>query len=191
MTVNKEDTKETSINKYKNIIGIDVGQNFIATSYDSNSKVKFYKGRYLKDMRANYKHLRKQLQEKGTHNAHNKIKTLNQKENRTMTYVNHKISKEIVDYAYKTKGIIVMENITGIHLSCKVKKNNRYYRISWAFEQLQSCPKCGHTHKNNRNKKLHIFKCKACSYNLNDDLIGAKNIQLKGILEREKLSQLA
>ena len=57
-------------------IGIDLGQNFLATTYNSNSNIKFYKGRYLKDVRAKYKHLRKQLQEKGTHNAHNKIKTM-------------------------------------------------------------------------------------------------------------------
>lgn len=213
ITVSKEECEELTVNEYKNIIGIDLGQNFIATLYDSKGNIKFYKGRKLKDMRANYKHLRKQLQEKGTHNAHNKIKALNTKENRTMTYINHKISKEIVDYAYKTKAIITMENLQGINLSCKVKKDNRYYRVSWAFNQLQSfinykakqlglkviyidprytsqtCPKCGHTHKDNRNKKLHIFKCKACGYSLNDDLMASKNIQAKGIIERQKLEQ--
>lgn len=215
ITVSKEDVKETPIAEFKNIIGIDLGQNFIATLYDSKGMVKFYKGRYLKDMRSNYKHLRKQLQEKGTHNAHNKIKTLNQRENRTIIHINHKISREIVDYAYKTKAIIVIENLTGINLSCKVKKENKYYRVSWAFDQLQrfieykaeplglkviyidprytsqTCPKCGHTHKDNRNKKLHTFKCKACGYTLNDDLIGAKNIYAKGLTERQRIEQQA
>lgn len=211
ITVNKEDVKEIAIEDYKNIIGIDLGQNFIATLCDSKNKVKFYKGRYLKDMRANYKHLRKQLQEKGTHNAHNKIKALNQREQRTMTYINHQISRDIVNYAKQTKAIIVMENLKGITLSCKVRKENRYYRVSWAFDQLQNfieykanqlglkviyidpkytsqkCPKCGHTHKENRDKKTHTFKCKGCGYTLNDDLIGAKNIKNKGIEQRHKL----
>lgn len=115
ITVNKE-AEEKALNEFQNIIGIDIGQNFIATIYDSKSKIKFYKGRYLKNMRAKYKHLRKQLQEKGTHNAHNKIKALNQKEQRTMTYINHCISKNIVNYAKETNAIIVMENLKGIIL---------------------------------------------------------------------------
>ena len=206
ITVNKE-IKEKELNEFKNIVGIDLGQNFLATIYNSNSNIKFYKGRYLKDVRAKYKHLRKQLQEKGTHNAHNKIKTINQREQRTMTYINHCISKDIVKQAKESNAIIVMEDLTGINLSCKVKRNNRYYRVSWAFYELQSfieykaiqaglrviyvdpaytsqtCPKCGHVDKSNRNKKLHFFCCKKCSYSLNDDLIGAKNILNKGILE--------
>ncbi|MBN3346585.1 hypothetical protein CF050_06760 [Clostridium botulinum] len=44
----------------------------------------------------------------------------------------------------------------------------------------QICSFCGHTYKYNRNKKLHLLKRKACSYTLNDDLIGAKNIHHKG-----------
>ena len=210
ITVNKE-IEEQPITKFKNIIGIDVGQNFIATTYDSNGKIKCYKGKYLKDMRAKYKHLRKQLQEKGTHNAHKKIKTINQREKRMMTYINHCISKDVVNQAKETNAIIVMEDLTGINLSCRVKKENRYYRVSWAFSELQqfieykamnlglkviyinprytsqTCSKCGYIATNNRNKKLHIFKCKACGYTLNDDLIAAKNIQHKGYNERIRL----
>ncbi|EDT83790.1 RNA-guided endonuclease InsQ/TnpB family protein [Clostridium botulinum] len=210
ITVSKE-VQEKPLNEFKNIIGIDLGQNFIATFYDSKGKIKFFKGRYLKDMRAKYTRLRKQLQRKGTYNAHKKIVTINQREQRTMTYINHKISKEIVEYAKQNNAIIAMENLTGINLSCKVKKDNRYYRVSWAFNQLQqfieykavqaglkviyinpkytsqTCPICGHIHKDNRNKKLHIFKCRACGCTLNDDLIGAKNIQHKGYDEKVKL----
>jgi putative transposase len=210
ITVNSE-VEEKPLDKYKNIIGIDVGQNFIATCYDSNGSVKFYKGRYLKNMRAKYKHLRKQLQEKGTHNAHKKLKDINQREQRTMTDINHSISKDIVKHAKETNAIIVMEDLKGINLSCKVKKNNRYYRISWAFNELQSfieykamqeglkvmyidpaytsqtCPKCANVDRGNRNHKLHLFRCKACGYSLNDDLIAAKNIQHKGYNEKLKL----
>lgn len=45
----------------------------------------------------------------------------------------------------------------------------------------QSCPKCGHTEKANRNKKLHLFTCKTCGYRSNDDRIGAMNLYRKGI----------
>ncbi len=37
----------------------------------------------------------------------------------------------------------------------------------------QTCPKCGHTEKANRNKKIHLFCCRNCGYKSNDDRIGA------------------
>ncbi|HEG0992745.1 TPA: transposase, partial [Campylobacter jejuni] len=45
----------------------------------------------------------------------------------------------------------------------------------------QTCPKCGHVEKANRNKKLHLFKCKNCQYESNDDRVGAMNLHRKGI----------
>lgn len=207
ITVNKE-VEELDIAKYDNVIGIDLGQNFLATINDSKGMVKFYKGRYLKDVRAKYKYLRKQLQEKGTHNAHNKIVSINQREQRFMTDINHQVSRDIVNYAKKNNSIIAMEDLSGINMSCKVKKENRYYRVSWAFEELQSfieykaieeglkvfyvnpkytsqkCPKCGHTHKTNRDKKNHVFKCKACNYTANDDYVASQNIKNIAIEKR-------
>jgi putative transposase len=43
------------------------------------------------------------------------------------------------------------------------------------------CPKCGYTHKSNRNHKIHTFTCGKCSYTSNDDRIGAMNLRQKGI----------
>lgn len=45
----------------------------------------------------------------------------------------------------------------------------------------QTCPKCGHIEKENRDKKNHIFCCKACGYKSNDDRIGAMNLYRMGI----------
>jgi transposase len=45
----------------------------------------------------------------------------------------------------------------------------------------QRCPVCGHTEKANRNKKMHLFCCKSCSYKSNDDRIGAMNLYCMGI----------
>ena len=50
----------------------------------------------------------------------------------------------------------------------------------------QTCPKCGHIEKSNRNKKHHIFCCKNCGYQSNDDRIGAMNLWNKGIQYIEK-----
>ena len=45
----------------------------------------------------------------------------------------------------------------------------------------QMCPKCGHTHKLNRDHKKHCFCCRNCGYRSNDDRIGAMNIYMRGV----------
>jgi len=45
----------------------------------------------------------------------------------------------------------------------------------------QTCPKCGHVEKSNRNKRTHSFTCKNCHYTSNDDRIGAMNFWRKGV----------
>jgi putative transposase len=55
----------------------------------------------------------------------------------------------------------------------------------------QQCPKCGHTEKANRNKKIHLFCCKSCGYQSNDDRIGAMNLRQKGIEYRHGVSASA
>lgn len=88
----------------------------------------------------------------------------------------------------------------------------RYEIVSWSFYDLrqkieykaklngskvvavdpkytsQTCPKCGHVEKGNRDKKRHIFVCQNCGYHSNDDRIGAMNLHRKGI---EYLSAVA
>lgn len=49
-----------------NIVGIDRGIRFLAATYDSNGKSVFYNGNQVKQKRAHYKLLRKQLQQVGT-----------------------------------------------------------------------------------------------------------------------------
>jgi len=44
----------------------------------------------------------------------------------------------------------------------------------------QTCPKCGHISKNNR-KSQSKFVCKSCGFSENADVVGAKNILVRGI----------
>ena len=53
----------------------------------------------------------------------------------------------------------------------------------------QKCPKCGHTHKENRNKDKHIFECKACNCKSNDDRIGAINLRQLGIEYHSRINK--
>lgn len=191
--------------KINKIVGIDLGINFLATTYDSEGKTIFYNGRNIKSKRGNYKSLRKQLQKCGTKSAKRKIKSIGSRENRWMSDVNHSITKALVD-KYGENTLFILEDLAGIRNATeKVNINNKYVSVSWAFYQFrqlleykakmnksmviavdpkytsQQCPKCGHIEKANRDKRNHIFKCKNCSYQSNDDRIGAMNLWRKGI----------
>ena len=197
--------KEASPNNIGQVVGVDFGVNFIATTYDSKGETFFHRGRHIKDKRAQYSKVRKSLQQRGTPSSRRRLKAIGQKENRWMTDVNHQVSKALVD-KYGKNTLFVLEDLTGIRNTTeKVRKSNKYVYVSWAFYQLrqmieyksqinesiaivvdpryssQTCPKCGHTHKDNRNKKKHIFCCQNCRYTSNDDRIAAMNLQQKGI----------
>ena len=60
------------------------------------------------------------------------------------------------------------------------EKTIQKYKVNPAYTS-QTCPKCGHTEKANRNKKLHTFCCKNCGYKSNDDRVGAMNLHRMGI----------
>lgn len=187
------------------IVGIDLGINFLATTYDSHGKTSFYNGRTVKHKRGVFKSTRKQLQMRQTPSARKKLKQIGSRENRYVTDVNHRITKALVD-KYPNGTLFVLEDLTGVRsVTEKVRAKNRYVSVSWAFYQFrqmleykaemngqkvivvdprytsQTCPKCGHIAKANRNKKLHTFTCQNCEYQSNDDRIGAMNLHRKGI----------
>ncbi|AJY75422.1 RNA-guided endonuclease InsQ/TnpB family protein [Paenibacillus beijingensis] len=187
------------------VAGVDMGIHFVAVSYDSQGKSLFFNGRLIKNKRSIYKHMRKQLQQLGTASARRKLKRIGQRENRWMSDVNHQVSKALVE-RYGANTLFVVEDLSGVRqVTERVRVKNRYETVSWAFYQLrqmieykalmagsrmiavdprftsQTCPKCGHTEKGNRNKKKHTFCCKTCGYQSNDDRIGAMNLQRKGI----------
>lgn len=183
-----------------NIVGVDLGINFLATTYDSQGKTTFYNGNIVKHKRGKFKATRKQLQTRQTPSSRKKIKQIGSRENRYVTDVNHQITKALRGTMF------VLEDLTGVRSATeKVRVKNRYVSVSWAFYQFrqmleykaelngqkvivvdpkytsQTCPKCGNIEKANRNKKLHTFKCKNCQYQSNDDRIGAMNLHRKGI----------
>ena len=183
-----------------NIVGHDRGIRFLVSSYASNGKTNFYSGNKVKQKRGHYKALRKQLQQVGTPSSRRRIKAIGQRENRWMRDVNHCISKALVES--NPKGTLhVLEDLSGIRSATeKVKVRNRYVMVSWSYYDLeqkliykardkgqkvikvnpeytsQTCPKCGHIEKGNRDKYRHIFCCKNCGYTSNDDRIGAMNL---------------
>lgn len=202
------DVEDVSLDDISNIVGVDMGINFLATSYDSKGKTTFYKGREIKDRRAQYKRLRSELQSKNTRSSKKRLASIGSRENRWINDVNHCIAKALVNDAGKNS-LIVLEDLTGIRSATeRFCKKDRYVSASWAFYDLrqkieykarlnecltvavdpaytsQKCPKCGYTSKKNRNKKKHVFCCKKCSYTSNDDRIAAMNLHSMGIQYR-------
>ena len=122
-----------------------------------------------------------------------------------MQDVNHCISKALVES--NPKGTLhVIEDLSEIRSATeRVRVKDRYVSVSWSYYDLeqkliykanehgqkvikvnprytsQTCPKCGHIAKDNRDKQKHIFCCKNCCYTSNDDRIGAMNLYRMGI----------
>ena len=196
---------ELQKSEVSNVVGIDRGIRFLVATYDSKGKSVFYDGNAVKQKRAHYKALRKQLQQVGTPSSRKRIKAIGQRENRWIQDINHCVSKSLVKN--NTEGtLFVIEDLTGIRAATEsVKVKDRYVSVSWSYYDLeqklsykalkhhqlvekvnpaytsQTCPKCGHTEKENRNKHKHIFCCKNCGYKSNDDRIAAMNLHRMGI----------
>ena len=196
---------ELTISKVSNVVGIDRGIRFIATTYDSKGKTTFYDGNAIKQKRGHYKALRKELQQVRTPSSRRRLKAIGQRENRWMQNVNHCISKALVE-SNPNGTLFILEDLTGIRSATeKVLVKDRYVSVSWSYYDLeqklaykalknhqliekvnpaytsQTCPKCGHTERANRDKHKHLFCCKNCGYKSNDDRIGAMNLHRMGI----------
>lgn len=199
------DIPDVQIEDINNVVGIDRGIRFLATTYDSQGKTKFYSGKAIKQKKSCYVEVRKQLQQRKTASSRRRLKKIGNRENRWMNDVNHCLSKALVN-AYSAKTMFSLEDLTGIRGATeKVRKKDRYVQVSWSYYDLeqkltykaeckgqkvikvnarytsQMCPKCGHTHKSNRDHKNHCFCCRNCGYRSNDDRIGAMNVYMRGV----------
>ncbi len=199
------DIEESNISDICNVVGIDRGINFVVATYDSKHKSGFVSGKEIKQKRAHYSKLRKELQMRQTPSARRRLLAIGQRENRWMQDVNHCVSKALVESNPKHT-LFVLEDLSGVRNATeRVQTRDRYVSVSWSFYDLeqkliykakqnqstvikvdprytsQCCPVCGHIEKASRNKKIHLFTCKNCGYKSNDDRIGAMNLYRMGI----------
>lgn len=196
---------ECSNTEICNVVGIDRGINFVIATYDSKHKSGFVSGKTIKQKRAHYSKLRKELQKRQTPSSRRKMKAIGSRETRWMQDMNHQVSKALVKNN-PNHTLFVLEDLSGIRNAIeRVRTKDRYVSVSWSFYDLeqkliykakqnqssvikvdprytsQCCPVCGHMEKSNRNKKMHLFTCKNCGYQSNDDRIGAMNLYRMGI----------
>ena len=199
------DVEESNDSDICNVVGIDRGINFVVATYDSKHKSGFVSGKAIKQKRAHYSKLRKELQMCQTPSSRRRLKAIGQRENRWMQDVNHQVSKALVENNPKHT-LFVLEDLSNVRNATeRVRTKDRYVSVSWSFYDLeqkliykakqnqstvvkvdprytsQCCPVCGHIEKANRNKKIHLFTCKNCGYKSNDDRIGAMNLYRMGI----------
>lgn len=196
----EKEIEEVDITKASNFMGIDLGINHLAVATTIDNKNRFFRGGEVKNVRNVYVKQRERLQEKGTRSAKRMLKHLSGREKRLMRDVNHVVSKQIIEFAEENSVKVVgLENLSNIRESTKVRRKQRYRHNSWAFRELQSfveykakekgiaivyvnpkytsqtCPRCKHISRNNR--KGREFRCEVCGYELNADLVGARNIE--------------
>ncbi len=177
-----------------NVMGIDLGIKCPAVSYISDGSVKFYgNGRKNKYMRRHYKYLRKRLQKAKHPEA---VERINNKEQRIMKDVDHKLSHDIIETAVSHDvKVIKLERLANIRSTTRTSRKNNHSLHTWSFYRLaqyieykarlagikveyvnpaytsQTCPVCGHVHHaNDRN-----YICK-CGFHIHRDLLGAMNI---------------
>lgn len=150
-------------------------------------------GKQAPHIHKKYKALRSNLQRQG---LYKKLKQTKGKETRKVKDINHKISKQIVEFAKDNKCGIKLEQLTGIRNSKKNSKSFRYTLNSWSYYQLgvmiaykallqgipvqyidpaytsQNCSRCDHLGK--RNGK--VFKCGNCKHTGHADVNASFNI---------------
>ena len=136
------------------VVGVDVGMRYLATTATITNQSHFYTGKRVKAQADHYARLQKRLQKKGTRSATRRKIALSGRERRLKLHVNHRVAKSIVEAHPHT--LIGLEELTGIHertarrkrrrkkhgkgttpVSPKARRANRH-ASRWAFAELHS-----------------------------------------------------
>ncbi|NJN89806.1 MAG: IS200/IS605 family element transposase accessory protein TnpB [Leptolyngbyaceae cyanobacterium SL_5_14] len=185
--------------KTPKVIGVDLGRRDIATT----STGKAWNGGQPQATRDRYSRVRANVQRKRTRSARKLLRRLSGREQRFQKWVNHNISKRLVEEAKQTGAAIAFEDLTNIRHSLNQKPRNKTERRrtnNWAFYSLrlftgykaaiagvpivlvppaytsQTCHNC--LHIGERSNKL--FKCPHCGFSGDADHNAALVISLLG-----------
>jgi putative transposase len=199
----------------KRVMGVDVGQRYIAVAADTQNQTQFFSGKQVRHKASRYVKARKSLQRQGTRSATRRLVALSRRERRFIADTNHCIAKQVAT----PSSLIGLENLTHIRERTKPKRKGKKAskkqrransnKARWSFAELhsfidykamlsgslavkvdahytsQACPHCGHTSQENRPNKGLTFVCQSCGYTLHADLVGARNVALRVLLFRQ------
>jgi putative transposase len=192
--------------KSDKVIGVDFGRRDIAVTSNGDK----WDGKQINNARDKYSLVRASLQSKATkgtrstrRRARQILQRLSGKERRFQQWLNHTISKFIIQDALKNKASVAIEDLTGIRDRANQQprsKTERRRSNSWAFYQLrsfleykgikygvdviavppaytsQTCHQCFHIGLRSDKR----FKCVNCGWSGDADFNGAKNIAAIG-----------
>ena len=113
------------------VLGVDLGIVQLATDSDGEA----HTGAGVKHCRRRFQRLRQGLQSCGSKSARRHLKRIRQKEGRYQRWVNHNISRHLVNKALVEQKALAIEDLLGIRERTQktVRKTQRYERLSWAF----------------------------------------------------------
>lgn len=192
--------------KTPKVIGVDLGRRDIATT----STGKSWSGDQIQAARDRYSKVRSAVQRKRTRSSRKLLRRLSGREQRFQKWLNHNISKELVQTAKTAHAALAFEDLTDIRKSLNEKprsKTERRRTNNWAFYQLrifvqykaiiagvpvvfvppaytsQTCNRCGHIHpvKGKSYRSGKRFKCGHCGFDQDADVNAALNIAALGL----------
>jgi IS605 OrfB family transposase len=187
--------------KTPKVIGVDLGRRDIATT----STGKSWSGKQIQSVRDRFSRVRSNVQRKRSRNSRRLLHRLSGRERRFQEWLNHNISKQLVQEAKSSQSALAFEDLTGIRNSLNEKprsKTERRRTNSWAFYQFrifvnykaaiagvpvvfvppaytsQTCSRCRHIHpeKGKSYRNGKKFKCGHCGLEHDADVNAAINI---------------
>lgn len=187
------------------VVGVDLGRRDIATT----STGKSWSGKQIQSIRDRYSFVRANVQSKRTRSSRRLLRRLSGREQRFQKWLNHNISKQLVQEAKQIGADLAFEDLTNIRESLNQKlrsKTERRRTNNWAFYQLrlfvgykaniagvkvvlvppaytsQTCSRCGHIHpvKGKSYRNGKVFKCGHCGFEHDADINAANNIAALG-----------
>ncbi|MEH2064295.1 MAG: RNA-guided endonuclease TnpB family protein [Nostoc sp.] len=191
--------------KTPRVIGVDLGRRDIATTSTGES----WSGKQIQNVRDRYSCVRANVQSKRTRLFRRLLRRLSGREQRFQEWLNHNISKQLVQESKRMNASLAFEDLTNIRGSLNTKPRSKIERRrtnNWAFYQLrlfvgykaniagvrvmfvppaytsQTCSRCGHIHpiKGKSYRNGKVFKCGHCGFEHDADINAAKNIAALG-----------
>ena len=114
--------------KSNNVIGVDFVRRDIAVTSNGDK----WDGKQINDVRDKFSRVRTSLQKKATkgtrstrRRARQILKRLSGKQRRFQQWLNHNISKQIIQHALKNNAVVAIEDLTGIRETTNQQPRNK------------------------------------------------------------------
>ncbi|MEH2048277.1 transposase [Nostoc sp.] len=121
---------------FRKVIGVDLGRRDIATT----SRGESWSGKQIQSFRDRYSKVRANVQSKRTRSSRRLLRRLSGREGRFQEWLNHNISKQLVQESKQMNASLAIEDLTNIRQSLNTKPRSKVERRrtnNWAFYQLR------------------------------------------------------